>query len=151
MEKVFKQWFPNLRKDSNFKITSPKTDGYNCISWASQKGPVWFWPPLGKELEEDEYWPDGIDDDTRIETFIKAMVTENFALCPDDKVEPNITKIALYSKNGCCTHASRQLQNGLWTSKLGYWHDIQHSTPHSLEGDMYGTVYCYMKKLHNNK
>ncbi|MBQ0075482.1 MAG: hypothetical protein KBT34_14980, partial [Prevotella sp.] len=30
--------------------------------------------------------------------------------------------------------------------KLGYWHDIQHSSPQSLEGDMYGKVYCYMKK-----
>lgn len=146
MEKVFKQWFPNLRNDSDFKITSPSTRDYNCISWAAQKG-IWFWPPLGKELEDDEYWPEGIDDDTRIETFVKAMMTEGFTLCINDNLEKGCIKIALYSKRGQCTHASRQLSNGLWTSKLGYWHDIQHSTPHSLEGDMYGTVYCYMKKI----
>lgn len=145
MEKVIKQWFPYLRNDNNFKVTSPCTDGYNCISWAAQKQ-VWYWPPLGKELEEDEYWPEGIEDDTRIETFIKAMETENFSICTNDNVEPNITKIALYAKNGQCTHAARQLSNGLWTSKLGYYHDIQHSTPQSLEGELYGKVYCYMNK-----
>lgn len=145
MEKVFKQWFPNLRKDNDFKITSPCTRYYNCISWATQKR-VWYWPPLGKELEEDEYWPKGIDDDTRIETFIKAMMTEGFTLCLNDNVESNVIKIALYVKDGHCTHAARQLPNGLWTSKLGYYHDIQHSTPQSLEGDMYGTVHCYMKR-----
>lgn len=145
MEKVFKQWFPNLQNDNAFKITSPNTEEYNCISWATQKH-VWYWPPLGKELEEDEYWPNSIDDDTQIETFIKAMMTENFTMCSNGDIEEGYTKIALYAKKGCCTHAARQLPNGLWTSKLGYWHDIQHSSPQSLEGDMYGKVYCYMKK-----
>ena len=54
--------------------------------------------------------------------------------------------IALYAKDGLCTHAARRLPNGLWTSKLGYYHDIQHSTPQSLEGYIYGKVYCYMNK-----
>lgn len=145
MEKTYKQWFPNLRKDNEFKITSPCTDDYNCISWAAQKS-VWYWPPLGKDPDEGEYWPNGIDDDARIETFIKAMMTEGFTLCPDDSATPNAISIALYAKDGLCTHAARRLPNGLWTSKLGYYHDIQHSTPHSLEGDIYGAVYCYMNK-----
>lgn len=143
----FKSWFPNLKYDKDFKITSPNTRDYNCISWALGRLNVWYWPPLGKEQEEDEYWPEDVSDDTKIETFIKAMKTEGFALCSSEELESSVTKIALYSKDGYCTHAARQLPNGLWTSKLGFWHDIQHSSPLSLEGDMYGSVYCFMKKL----
>lgn len=139
-------WFPNMKHDKNFEITSPNTRGYNCISWACGKVDVWYWPPLGKDLEDDEYWPEDVNDDTKIETFIEAMKAEGFMLCSDGEVESSVTKIALYSKDGCCTHAARQLSNGLWTSKLGFWNDIQHSSPQSLEGDMYGKVYCYMKK-----
>lgn len=146
MKRQFISWFPYLKDDGVFKITSPNTDNYNCISWASGRLNVWYWPPLGKKQEEDEYWPSGIADDTRIETFIEAMKTEGFELCSSGEQEPLFTKIALYEKEGQCTHAARQLLNGLWTSKLGFWHDIQHSSPQSLEGDMYGKVYCYMKK-----
>ena len=44
------------------------------------------------------------------------------------------------------THAARQLSSGFWTSKLGEAYDIQHGTPQSIEGGIYGCVYCYMKK-----
>ena len=36
-------------------------------------------------------------------------------------------------------HVARQLESGLWTSKLGLSVDISHSL-HDLEGDTYGEV-----------
>lgn len=144
-EKII-EWFPLLGEDKDFIITSPKTRAYNCISWATEHDDMWYWPPLGSKPDDDEYWPAELADDTRIETFISAMELEGFRRCPSDDTDTNCTRIALYSKDGDCTHASRQLPNGRWTSKLGFWHDIQHSNPEALEGEIYGSIYCYMKK-----
>jgi hypothetical protein len=60
---------------------------------------------------------------------------------------PSILKIAIYVKQDgyTVTHAARQRKNGLWTSKLGRSVDIQHTTPESIESDVYGTVAVYMK------
>lgn len=128
MKNQILEWFPGLKTDKNFQITSPNTDKYNCISWAIGKDNIWFWPPLGQPLDDDQYWPEGLADNIRIETFIQAMETEGFEVCPEDE-ELIAKEIALYSKNGECTHGSRQLQDGTWTSKLGMYNDIQHSTP----------------------
>jgi hypothetical protein len=43
-----------------------------------------------------------------------------------------------------CTHASRQLPDGKWTSKLGSSFDICHSTPYTIQGRLYGMVSCIL-------
>ena len=139
--------FPNLHQDGSFKITSECTRDYNCIAWAVGKSNCWYWPPLGNENPEpDEYWPKGIADKTDVDTFIKALQTDGYTLCPNFLPEPNFTKIALYAIDGEVTHAARQLPNGLWTSKLGPLNDIQHGSPEAIEGEFYGKVAVYMKK-----
>lgn len=143
---VLTRAIPSLMNDSRFKITSPSTRDYNCIAWALERNDVWVWPPLGMEQEADEYWPESAPDDENIESFIKAMHKEGFATCKNIDYELGYTKIALYAKNGLCTHACRQLSQDIWTSKMGPLNDIQHSNPQSLEGDFYGEVYCYMKR-----
>ena len=50
-----------------------------------------------------------------------------------------------FAKDGICTHASLQLADGKWTSKLGFLNDISHSL-HALEGELYGSVVCIMKR-----
>ena len=138
------QYFPNLITDEGYNVTSPQTRDYNCISWARGLDDCWSWPPLGCDMEEDQYWPTLLPDDTKIETFIQFFEHEGFVLCESD--DKDDAMICLYEKDGSCTHAARKLPNGLWTSKLGPLNDIQHSLPHSLEGDIYGKVYCYMRK-----
>lgn len=136
---------PTLSSDSEYAVTSPSTRDYNCIAWALGRNDIWYWPPLGVTPEEDEYWPAGIADNEKIETLVQAMQTEGFMKCEDSSIELGYTKIALYSRNGIATHACRQLSSGLWTSKMGPLHDVQHTTPENLEGKFYGKVYCYMK------
>lgn len=55
-------------------------------------------------------------------------------------------KIALYALRDEWTHASRQLEDGRWTSKLGPEFDITHQKPEDLEGSSYGKVVFYMKR-----
>lgn len=141
------QWFPALANDPNFKITSSCTRDYNCIAWALGSSRIWYWPLLGNpKSEPDEYWPKGVDDDTRVESFLKAFEIEGYTPCSDGSLEPGFIKVVLFAKDGEATHACRQLPNGLWTSKMGPLNDIQHSNPSDLEGDFYGKVCCYMKK-----
>lgn len=137
---------PSLLNDQLYKITSPITRNYNCVAWALGRDDVWYWPPLGKEPEPDEYWPKGISDDENILTFVSAMEHEGFILCDDIEYEEDYTRIALFAQNGLCSHACRQISNNLWTSKMGPLNDIQHSSPQTLEGDFYGKVHCYMKR-----
>jgi len=138
--------FPALSCDKGYKVTSQNTRDYNCIAWAIGRNDIWYWPYLGNEHKIDEYWPNGIPDTDEIHSFVLAMESEGFVKCDDGELESGYIKIALFQQSGKCTHATRQLQSGLWTSKMGPLHDIRHSTPQTLEGNFYGTVFCYMKK-----
>lgn len=109
---------PSLHNDKEYKVTSPNTRDYNCI----------------------------VPDNTSIDSFVQAMQTEGFFICADESLEEGFTKIALYKKNGECSHASRQCKDGTWTSKMGPLHDICHSTPHTIEGSFYGNIHCFMKR-----
>lgn len=156
MEKNVRQilkLFPLLEKDEQFKITSPINRNYNCLAWANGWNNRWMWPNVDNHPpEDDEYWPEGIPNNRKPETFVSAFQVHDFDLCESPTLETGFEKIALYksSYDNLATHAARQLSSGLWTSKLGYWQDIQHSTPESLEGDFYGKVFCYMKRKKTN-
>ena len=136
--------FPNLLKDNKFKITSPYNIDYNCISWALGNSDIWTWPNTPDERDELMTWENNLGYSEDINIFIKYFETQGYRICKTEELE--VGAIALYAIGHECKHAARRLSNGLWTSKLGPWHDIQHSSPQSLEGDMYGKVYCYMKK-----
>lgn len=78
-----------------------------------------------------------------------ALGTDEKRFWPFVEDENGYTKIALYAIDGEITHAARQLDNGLWTSKLGPLNDIQHGNPEVIEGGFYGKVAVYMKKKKN--
>jgi hypothetical protein len=62
-------------------------------------------------------------------------------------LEKGFEKVAIYVKgNQNPTHAARQLDSGIWTSKIGNEEDIEHSSPAVLEGLEYGAVAVVMKK-----
>ncbi len=141
--------FPGLKSDPDFKITSPQNPNYNCIAWAYHYDNRWMWPGgiETKYADGFHFWPDGVGDTTDVSAFIDAFKMKGFEICENADFENGYRKIALYVKPGTteCTHASRQKGDGRWTSKLGPSHDIQHGTPYTIEGSVYGKVYCIMK------
>lgn len=144
-----KSTFPGLSQDDMFHLTSPSTRDYNCLAWAIGRKDFWMWPNTDGHIKEpDEYWPENVPNDERPDTLVKAYETFGFKVSENANQEEAYEKIALYkSPDGSTfTHAARQLPDGTWTSKLSYWEDIQHGTPQSLEGEIYGQVYCYMKR-----
>lgn len=137
-------WFPKLKDDKNFKITSPYNPDYNCISWALGNSDLWTWPNTPDERDECMTWENRLGYSENIKTFIEYFETQGYKICnAEEQAEGTVV---LYAVGNDCKHAARKLSNGFWTSKLGPWHDIQHSSPQSLEGELYGKVFCYMKK-----
>ena len=132
--------FPNLAADG-YRITSPSTAIYNCFAWAAEENWCWWWPDL------DFYWPKNAPYEESIEAFVQAYRTLGYEICSDAEPEADFEKVALYADaNHLPTHAAKQLPSGLWSSKIGRGEDIEHATPDSLAGSLYGSVAQILKR-----
>ena len=126
------------------QVTSPANDVYNCIAWAAQRVSEWWWP----YYFPGHFWPAGVAKTESIPAFQNVFATLGYAICSDAKLESGFEKIAIFADdNGTPTHASRQLLNGRWTSKLGRLEDIEHDLL-DLTGIEYGTVVLIMRRAH---
>ena len=136
--------FPNLSK-TNYEITSKRTRTYNCFAYAMGEDDIWWSPLPGDEY----YWPEKAPREENKEAFVLAFQTRGFQVCSDGEFEAGFLKIAIYAKaNGCPTHAAKQSNSGIWTSKLGIHEDIEHEL-NGISGDEYGEVSFFMKKTIN--
>ncbi len=127
--------FPNL-KGTSYRITSPFDVDYNCIAWAAGDCQQNWWP----DQAGSGYWPPVVEREENLTAFINAYKTLGYELCDNANVESGMEKIAIFvDADGRPTHASRQLSDGSWTSKLGKSVDISH-TFQGLDGSVYGKV-----------
>jgi len=99
------------------------------------------------KTEPWHFWPDGAPNNIRVESFVQAFELLGFQLCGDDSLEEGFDKIAVYATaTGDFGHAAKKMPNGLWSSKLGDWEDISHTTLDQVEHPDYGTVKYFMKR-----
>jgi hypothetical protein len=135
--------FPRLRQDG-YSITSPGTDDYNCIAWAGGDT-TRKWDP---DPTSGRYWPKTVPRTLDVESFVQLFALEGgYSPCDSQAFEQGFEKIALFvSLSREVTHAARQLPSGTWTSKLGDWEDIEHSTLSGLESAFYGQVAKILKR-----
>ena len=135
-----KLW-PNL-SDTNFELTSEVTSRYNCVAWAVGNDKE----VIDLSLDEDEepiLYPD-----LTCLTYIEYFEKEGFELCETPDWEADYEKIALFEKDGkTFEHVARQIQENLWTSKLGEWEDIEHISLEALKSQGYGVPAWYMRRL----
>jgi len=141
MIEYLEKLFPALR-ESDFKISSPQDDCYNCLVWAAGDPSRYWWPAD----PDGSHWPDGAPRQETVEAFQAAFATLGYGVCASEKFEEGFEKVALFADNrGVPKHAARQLSNGRWTSKLGLLEDIEHDL-RALEGAEYGTVVLILKR-----
>ena len=140
--------FPRLHR-SQYKLTSPATSKYNCIAWAAGDDLHW-WEPDSLGLY---HWPKGVPRQWTMDAYVEAFRQIGFEICEESlsrstrEFENGWEKIAIYAKeDGRPTHATRQLSNGTWTSKLGKTEDIQHENPDDVGGAAYGEVVRIMRR-----
>jgi len=135
--------FPNTNTEP-FIITSPPVPDYNCIAWAYGRSDVRMWPNT-----QYFYWPENITNNSNMSSFIELYESIGYNICKDGILELVYEKVSIFELNGYVTHASRQLQNGLWTSKLGWQPNVSYDVSHtinSISGGVYGNVVIYMKR-----
>lgn len=134
--------FPHLRGIA-YRITSPVSDVYNCIAWAAGDMHHWWWP--GDPALT--YWPPGVPRQETLEAIRDAFATLGYVVCEKADLEPGFEKIALFADaDGTPTHASRQLRDGAWASKLGMSEDIQLALT-DVAGSVYGSVVLILKRV----
>jgi hypothetical protein len=133
--------FPSVAA-SGYRITSPKDNTYNCLAWAAGGCTQWWWPTVGGR----EFWPVGIPRVETLEAVKQAFMAFGYEVCTGEEREPGFERIALFADTeGFPLHASRQLPNGRWTSKLGELEDVEHAL-RDLEGQEYGSVVLVMRR-----
>lgn len=143
-------WFPRLKHDDSFKVTSEVNYDYNCIAWAMRLGDRWVDPVL----TAGHWWPLQI---TPISMhpmeLVKAFEALKFNKCTDTQKEFWYDKVSLYYNRwtGQWTHAARVIKPTEYHSKLGEGWDIHHGqggylhNPNALD-DSYGHEYQIMKR-----
>ena len=72
-----------------------------------------------------------------------------FEKCDDSSLEPGYQKVSLYEDHGAWQHASIQMPNGAWRSKMGEGPVIEHLNPESLSRGMYGNPTIFMHRALN--
>lgn len=143
-------YFPRLKHDGYFKVTSNINYNYNCIAWAMRLGDRWVDP----FLTAGHWWPLPITSNSmQPNELIKAFEALKFHECTDTKNEFWYDKVSLYlnRRTGEWTHAARVLTTKEYHSKLGKGWDIHHSNGGYLHNpynpvESYGQEFRVMKR-----
>jgi hypothetical protein len=134
--------FPNLSR-TEYQVISDETPEYNCIAWAAGDSSRWWWP------SQVSYWPAEAPLEATIESFRAVFELMGYEECATEELESGFEKVAFYiDADGSPTHAARQLEDGIWTSKLGSWQDIEHNALRCLGGAgwAYGVVALILRR-----
>jgi hypothetical protein len=127
--------FPNLAH-TQYTVTSPKSQEYNCFAWVAGDQERW-WQPTP---EDEFYWIEGVPMEETLSAYMQAYQTLGYTPCDSEVLEIGYEKIALYvDEHGVPVHAAKQLPTGKWSSKLGWLEDIEHELE-GLTGERYGKV-----------
>ncbi len=143
---AIESFFPDLKNDNYWKVTSPEDPTYNCIAFAAIRTDIWYWPTPNLDGVD---WPYNLPYNQNPETFKELFKNLGYSECGSSEFENGFQKIAIYAKNNLCTHACRQTSKGIWKTKFGESFDIEHSDPCSTQNAEYGNVICFMKRKFN--
>lgn len=139
---IIEAWCPRL-KGTDWRITSRPAKRYNCIAWAA--GDTQKRWDLGK----GNHWPRGVEPKYRFACLVQAYIAVGFSVCSTaegNEFDDAFETVVLYERSGAWEHAAKLLRNGMWSSKLGDFEDIEHPTPEAVGGTDYGEPLIYMRR-----
>ena len=134
--------FPRLSSEG-FEIIDGPSDRYNCIAYVAGDIGVWW------DHNENHYWPTSATRSNGIESLKEVFVGLGFEQCVDSTLEDGYEKVALYEEQGMWKHAALQTPTGRWHSKMGQGPVIEHPSPESISGGIYGNPTMYMRRIVN--
>lgn len=112
--------YPRLQA-SEHKITSQRTDRYNCVAWIERAMDRWFEPEF--------FWPDGLPvpmDSADLDCYLALFRSWSFEDCDSAGLEDGYLKIAVFATGLEFHHVAKQLPSGAWSSKGGPLYDFKH-------------------------
>ena len=139
--KILIDWFPNLAKDTVFKLTSPDTPVYNCIAWAMGFTDRW----VDHFSAAGHWWPQSVEKDDTCQSLLNAFLALGFEPTDNYNYNASYDKVVLYGYDGKWKHASRILVNNIEHSKFGALWDGIHG--HNVfQDDIYGIAYACVQR-----
>jgi hypothetical protein len=137
--------FPNFRpalRVGDIVFSSEEDEGYNCIAWAAGKTTERWWPGW-----YGYHWPRQPEAMTDIQEFLEVFATLSYSECEGPDFEAGFEKVAIYTDpaTGDPKHMARQVEGGVWLSKMGDSEDIRH-TVRSIEGPFYGFATRFLRR-----
>jgi hypothetical protein len=139
-KEYYKKLFPLL---TDYELMpNSESEEYNCISHTIGRKDVSSFP-----LDDNtDYWPVKNEKTKKaFDEFYEYHGFEKMNLL-DFSYDPNCIKVALYMNNGIPTHASIQVDDIWWESKIGQLGIIRHDL-FEIEDDVYGEVVQIYRKL----
>jgi hypothetical protein len=149
-KQFIRQYCRNLKVDDVDWENASEPKRYNCMGFAV--GVLKWWQPYerdrhGKKKNPYDYWPDGLPQDTTIESYVEAARSMGFVECGAGW-EAGFEKIVLCFATGgeerLFTHAARQVSPDRWKSKFGKESDIEH--PLEIGCAWHGEGRIYMRR-----
>lgn len=128
----------------NSEARSPQTIDYNCLAFAAGETTRWWEPYVIPPTQPGVFWPSEVRPDNGVDDWVAALATVGFMPCADGSLDPQLVKVAILGVGDTAEHATRQLANGRWVSKLGGLEDIEHDTPEAVGGADYGEVLRFL-------
>jgi hypothetical protein len=141
----WQEFAPRL-SSTNCAEKSVETGSYNCLAFAAGDTMRWWEPYVIPPGTPGIYWPEGVHPDNTVEDWAAALGTEGFRDCSDGHLDPDLVKVAIFASGREATHAARQLESGVWVSKLGDQEDIEHERPDDVGGGAYGEVVRFLAR-----
>jgi hypothetical protein len=132
--------FPRLLA-TPYSIKSDTDPRYNCVAFAvGDLGNFWY------DIKVNGYyWPPNAPSADSLDGWVKVFTDHGYRDTEDSSLEPEFEKIAIYETDNVPEHVARQKASGVWISKMGTGHDIEH-TIESLEGGIAGDLLKIMKR-----
>ena len=130
------RWFPGL-EGTDWKITSPEDDGYNCLAFALGFQDLFIDP----SSTDGTVWAADVPYVNTIEAYLDWFRRGGLELTVNEAVDGRF-RVAIFA-NDTPQHFAVQLPTGGWISKLGKSFDVVHPL-RALEGVLYGRVAAVM-------
>lgn len=139
--------FQRLTRE-HYRIVSPpywlfwwRLRKYNCIAFSAGDTTRWWWP----DPYDQYYWPPGVTREVTVPAFIEMFCSLGYKDFMEGEPNPpsEFENVALYydpwgrqpfTFAGMPSHATRQMENGNWRSKLGATELIEHTMLDCMAG-----------------
>jgi hypothetical protein len=140
--------------NSEWEAVAPPTDRYNCIANSLGVKDEWIFPsfekePYLKKYQEQGYLPLGEMDYSHQPGLEKVVL---FGVGPSDRGYNGAIRGAISlgmgstDKSLLITHAARQEDGGVYTSKMGAFELIATASPDDVAGEAYGRPLVVMAR-----